>query len=126
MNAEEYVENVLKSESNDFEAIATRLADPTIIRLLHSAMGMSTEANEFLDHMKKVIFYGKDLDFVNIEEEIGDSDWYKGIGVDELQSSFSKIWRKNVAKLQARYEGKFNETKAENRDLDNERKILES
>ena len=125
IDSREYVEDVLRTESNDFGAISARLSDPTTIRLLHSAMGMSTEANEFLDHMKKVIFYGKELDFVNIEEEIGDSEWYKSIGVDELQSSFRKIWRKNIAKLKARYEGKFNETKAEDRDLDKERKILE-
>ena len=124
IESKEYVENVLKTESNDFDAIKERF-DPTIIRLLHGVMGMATEAGEMLDQLKKVLFYGKELDFVNLIEEMGDSSWYQAIICDELQVEFKEIWKKNIAKLKARYGDKFNESGALDRDLDNERKILE-
>lgn len=125
MTPEEYIKNVCKTESIDFEAIANRLQDHRLIRLLHGGMGLATEGGELIDQLKKHIFYGKPLDIVNILEELGDSDWYKGIIVDELQTDFSTIWERNIAKLKARYGDKFTETKAEGRDLEKERKILE-
>jgi len=126
MTPDEYIKNVVKTESVDFDAIADRLSNPHLIRLLHGAIGMATEAGELLDQLKKHIFYGKELDEINLVEELGDSDWYKGIIVDELQTSFEHIWKLNIEKLKKRYGNKkFAETKALGRDLDAERKILE-
>ena len=43
---------------------------------LHMAIGISTEAGELLDAYKKAFAYDKDIDIVNIVEEIGDQFWY--------------------------------------------------
>ena len=51
--------------------------------------------------------------------------WYIAILCDEIETPFEEIWEKNIAKLKRRYEGKFTEAKAENRDLKAEREILE-
>lgn len=130
MTPEEYIDNVLITESSDMEAIKKRLSDPNIIRILHAAMGMSTEANEILDMLKKHIFYGKSFDVINMEEELGDSNWYQAVAIHALRlrgyhTSFEQIWDKNIRKLRSRYGKGFSEKRAMERDLDKEREILE-
>jgi len=125
MDNKKYVEGVLKTESNNFEAIADRASQKRNVRLLHSAMGLSTEANELVDQMKKVIFYGKELDVTNFIEEVGDALWYLAVACDELGVSFEEVMELNINKLKARYGNKFTEDAALNRDLETERKILE-
>ena len=120
-----YIEKAIKTESKDFEKISNRLQDKSVIRLLHAGMGLATESAEFLDALKKAIYYGKELDKVNLAEEMGDILWYCAIVLDELGVSFEEVMEKNIAKLEARYPEKFTEEKAENRDLKTERDILE-
>jgi NTP pyrophosphatase (non-canonical NTP hydrolase) len=124
MKAKEYEKNALRTESNDFKAISSRL-DNGKIRLLHAAMGFQTEAAEFTDMLKKHIFYGKSLDEVNLKEELFDMTWYMAIALDELGYTFEEGFQTNIDKLKARYPEKFTEDKANNRDLDTEREILE-
>lgn len=95
------------------------------MNLLHAAMGIGTEAGELLDAFKRNIFYGKDLDVVNIKEEVGDIMWYVAILLRELDLDFHEILDLNIKKLRARFPDKFTEKDALNRDLDQERDILE-
>lgn len=125
MNNSDYKENALRTESNDFEVIGARMHEVENIRLLHAAMGMQTEAGEFTDQLKKHIFYGKSLDKVNLSEEIGDMLWYIAIASDVLDVDLSQIMQTNIDKLRVRFPEKFTEEKAENRNLDEERDILE-
>lgn len=94
-------------------------------RLLHAAMGLSTEANEFLDPIKKHLFYGKPLDLVNLKEELGDMLWYMAIAMNALDTTFEAEMTRVINKLKVRYPDKFTEHDAINRDLTAERKKLE-
>ena len=125
MNSKEYIEQAKRTESVNFSDIAKRLNTPKMMRLLHGAMGVSTEAGELLDAIKKHVYYGKPLDEVNIFEEIGDLFWYLAILSDELGFDFEKIMAKNIDKLQARYKDKFSEESAINRNLNKERSTLQ-
>jgi NTP pyrophosphatase (non-canonical NTP hydrolase) len=125
MNSKEYIKDAIKTESREFQAMDQRLGDHGIKRLLHAGIGLSTESGEFLDALKKHIFYGKELDRVNLAEEIGDLFWYLAIASDELNIDFESVMNKNIEKLKARYGDKFSEEKAEKRDLETERIILE-
>jgi NTP pyrophosphatase (non-canonical NTP hydrolase) len=125
MNAKEYKQQALRTESNDFSSIKSRMASSDSIRLLHAAMGMQTEVAEFTDMLKKHIFYGKPLDLINLKEELFDTTWYMAIALDVLEGSFEEGFQKNIDKLKARYPEKFSEEKAINRDLKKERSILE-
>lgn len=120
-----YVEQALKTESLSKE-VADRLNDQKTIRLLHAAMGMVTEAAEFLDNLKKHIFYGKVIDYFNLAEEIGDQMWYVAIGSDALEIKVDDVLDNNILKLKTRYPERFDAKAAMNRDLEAERKILES
>jgi NTP pyrophosphatase (non-canonical NTP hydrolase) len=126
MDPTEYAAKVLATESMDFDKIRERLNDNGAIRLLHTALGLASEAGEFVDALKKHLFYGKEIDAINLLEELGDHLWYIGIGLNELGFSMEEGFARNIAKLQERYKGKFGETQAENRDLDAERKTLET
>lgn len=125
MNSKQYISDATRTESTNFEAMNTRLNDDGLKRLLHAGIGLSTESGEFLDALKKHIFYGKELDKVNLAEEMGDLFWYMAIVADELGFEFEEVMERNITKLKARYGDKFSEEKAEKRDLDTERGILE-
>lgn len=62
MDSKKYMSDAIRTESRDFDAMNTRLLDDGVKRLLHAGIGLSTEAGEFLDALKKHIFYGKELD----------------------------------------------------------------
>jgi NTP pyrophosphatase (non-canonical NTP hydrolase) len=106
-------------------AVVSRLDDTQVIRLLHGAMGLCTEAGELQDQLKKHIFYGKPLDVVNIAEECGDLFWYLAETLTAIDARFIDVMHRNIEKLRARYPEKFTEDKAINRDLDAERAVLE-
>lgn len=125
MDSKNYIQDAIRTESRDFTAMNGRLENDGTKRLLHAGIGLSTEAGEFLDALKKHIFYGKELDRVNLKEEMGDLFWYLAIACDELEVPFETLMERNIEKLKARYGEKFSEEKAENRNLDQEREILE-
>lgn len=115
-----YVSAAIRTEPHDLEPIKERLMNHDTIRLLHAAMGMATEAGEFLDMVKKHVFYGKSLDFKNGKEELGDQLWYIALGISVLKENFDAILTGNIEKLRKRYPEKFDENHAINRNTDNE------
>ena len=54
-------------------------------RVAHALRGIVTEVGELVDAYKKHLYYGKELDVVNIKEEIGDCFWYIALATDALQ-----------------------------------------
>ena len=123
----DYIEQAIRTESADFEAIARRLTGTEeSMRLLHAAMGIATESGELLDMLKKRFFYGKPVDRVNAIEEMGDLCWYMAIACDVLGVSFEEIMAINIAKLKKRYPERFEEEQAVTRDLGEERQVLET
>ena len=94
-------------------------------RLLHAATGLATEAGEFLDPIKKLLFYGKPLDEVNLKEEIGDILWYVAIACDALDTDIDTEMRRVIDKLKTRFPNQFTAFDAINRDLKTERSVLE-
>ena len=95
-------------------------------RLLHAALGCVTEAGELADQMKKAVVYGRDLDKVNFVEELGDLLWYITLACNVLDISLAEVMMINTKKLQKRYPHQFDKALEVNRDLEGERKILDS
>lgn len=120
MDIKTYLKESEKTLSKDF------FVDDKKAVLLHSAIGLCTESSEVLDAFKKSLYYGKELDLVNIKEELGDIMWYMAIMMRELDLDMEVILETNINKLRKRYGEKFDKQKSENRDLKAERKVLES
>jgi len=92
-------------------------------RLFHAIIGMATESTELLEALD---FTGEKMDGVNLLEECFDMDWYQFILLDELGADLKQVWKTGFAKLKKRYPEKFTSENALERDLDGERKILET
>ncbi len=87
--------------------------------LLTSAMGMSGEAGEFSEIVKKIMFHSKPITpelQEHMAKELGDQVWYwtnacRALGLDPNQ-----VIANNVSKLESRYPGgTFNAASSETR-----------
>jgi len=76
-------------------------------KLGHFVIGLATEAAELLDAYKKHRYYDRELDTVNMKEEIGDMMWYLLQLCDELGYSIEQAKVDNIAKLSKRYPDGF-------------------
>ena len=120
----EFVDGVTSEQSKDYEAFVYRIQElegqefPTE-RLLTAAVGMSAEAGEFTEIVKKIVFQGKPVNEENLfhmKRELGDIMWYVAQSCMGLNTSIDEIIEMNVEKLKARYPGgEFDVRKSENR-----------
>jgi NTP pyrophosphatase (non-canonical NTP hydrolase) len=94
------------------------------IDVIHSIIGMATEAGELLELLYRVM-QGEEFDVTNFKEELGDSQWYQAVGINAVNSSFEEIQARIIAKLQVRYKEKFTTEECLDRDLAAERLVLE-
>ena len=71
---------------------------------VNMVLGIAVEAGELVDAIKKWSIYNKDLDMINVKEELGDLAFYM-VGLMELFGiSLTDVIQGNVAKLQKRYD----------------------
>jgi NTP pyrophosphatase (non-canonical NTP hydrolase) len=120
----EFVDAVTSKESQDYSNFTARLFQleregfPTQ-RLLTAAVGMSAEAGEFTEVVKKIIFQGKPVNEDNIfhlKRELGDIMWYVAQACIGLGISLEEVIEMNVDKLKSRYPGgEFDVHYSENR-----------
>jgi len=120
-----YIEEAKVTDVQNYGAVQERCVDHKTLKILHGAIGLSTESGEILDCIKKHLFYGKPLDLVNLKEELGDIFWYCALLAGELGITFDEVQDVNIQKLRARFPNKFNEYDATHRDIEKERYILE-
>ncbi len=73
------------------------------IDMVHAVLGISGEAGEILDAIKKHTIYGKDLDRENVIEELGDMEFYLEQLRQRLNISREETLEANIAKLGTRY-----------------------
>ena len=128
VDTERYVDFVREGTSNEsvhYAALLTRMNnleledDCNIPPLITAAFGLTAEAGEFTEVVKKIILQGKPYNEENIfhmKRELGDICWYLAQACMALDTSFDEIMEMNVDKLKARYPGgEFDVHKSENR-----------
>jgi NTP pyrophosphatase (non-canonical NTP hydrolase) len=123
----EFVSKVTSPASSDKDAFVSRIQELEdggleIHRLLTGAVGISAEAGEFMEIVKKIIFQGKPANEDNIEHlkiELGDILWYVAQACLALDISLEELTDMNIKKLSKRYpEGMFDAYFSENRAAD--------
>jgi NTP pyrophosphatase (non-canonical NTP hydrolase) len=72
--------------------------------LIHAAMGVSGEAGELLDAVKKAVIYRIPLNVENVIEELGDLEFFMEQIRAELGIPREETLAANMAKLAKRYE----------------------
>ena len=121
----EFVRQTTSPASSDFAALLTRLteleasADADVPRLMTAAFGISAEAGEFTEVIKKIFLQGKPYNEDNVfhlKRELGDICWYIAQACMALDTTFEEVLQLNYEKLSARYpEGTFDVFRSENR-----------
>lgn len=99
-------------------------------RLLHAVIGCNSETGEQADALLAAWVAQAPVDRVNFAEEVGDGLWYQAVAADELGIPFNVLFEQNITKLQdkknGRYkQGSFDVDGANNRNLADERVLLE-
>jgi NTP pyrophosphatase (non-canonical NTP hydrolase) len=121
----EFVRQTTSPASSDLAALLARIAelettaDADVPRLITAAFGLSAEAGEFTEVVKKIVLQGKPYNADNVfhmKRELGDICWYLSQAFMALDTNFEEILQMNYEKLSARYpEGSFDVYKSENR-----------
>ncbi len=123
-NYVDFVKQTTSEASLDYVFMATRIAEleangTNTSQLLTAALGLSAEAGEFTEVVKKIVFQGKPYNEDNVfhmKRELGDICWYLAQAFMALDTNFDEILDMNIEKLSARYpDGAFNEYYSENR-----------
>ncbi len=87
-------------------------------RLLTATLGLSAEAGEFGDLVKKCIFQGKELNEENklhMKKELGDIMWYMAQACLALGVTLDDVIKTNIEKLEKRYPNGFEKIRSENK-----------
>jgi len=121
----DFVAQTTSAESTNLPVLISRMTkldvedDADVTRLLTAALGLSAEAGEFTEVVKKIILQGKPYNEDNVfhlKRELGDICWYMAQALMALDSNFNEILEMNYEKLSARYpKGHFDVYHSENR-----------
>jgi len=120
----EFVRQTTSPASSEYPKLLDRLNElkaqgADVSRLLTAAFGMSAEAGEFTEVVKKIFLQGKPYTEENVfhmKRELGDLCWYLAQACMALDITFEEVLEMNYEKLSARYPaGAFDVYRSENR-----------
>ena len=81
-------------------------------RAIHAILGISGEAGELVDAVKRTVVYHEPLDRQNLKEELGDLLYYVGLLMSDNDWTLDEVLRENMGKLQKRYPDGYNNADA--------------
>ena len=121
----EFVRQTTSPASSNYAELLSRFSqlevqsDVDVPRLLTAALGITAEAGEFTEVVKKIFLQGKpysEESVFHMKRELGDICWYLAQACMALDTNFREIMEMNYEKLSARYpEGTFDVYRSENR-----------
>lgn len=99
-------------ELEEYQKLAARTDGPLNkkydhIHSLHMTMGITTELGKLTDIFKKNLTYGKEIDWNNVGEEIGDIMWYLVNFCGHNNINLNYEFEKNIKKLIAKFPDNF-------------------
>jgi len=97
-------QEMVKVLAKNGDTIAEELTG-TEAHIIHMVMGISGEAGELLDAIKKATIYRKPIDMENVIEELGDIEFYMEGLRQKLNITRDETIVANMDKLGKRYEG---------------------
>ena len=120
----EFVRQTTSPASSEYPKLVERLNElegqgADVSHLMTAAFGMSAEAGEFTEVVKKIFLQGKPYTEENVfhmKRELGDLCWYLAQACIALNITFEEVLEMNYEKLSARYPaGSFDVYRSENR-----------
>lgn len=101
---------------NEYQQAALRTANPECKNLSNIGLGLTGEAGEVADLIKKHLHHGHELDTAHVAKELGDVAWYLAVGAHIIGYELENILQMNVDKLMARYPEGFDSERSQHRD----------
>jgi NTP pyrophosphatase (non-canonical NTP hydrolase) len=120
----DFVAKVTSKPSTDLNVLIARLQElqdlgANVPQLITASHGISAEAGEFTEIVKKCLYQGKPYNEENIiwlRKELGDILFYLQLACTALGVTIDEVLQMNFEKLSARYpEGTFTVNRSENR-----------
>jgi len=120
----EFVKQTTSAPSLNYPVLSARLSEleasgANVTQLMTAAFGLTAEAGEFTEVVKKIFLQGKPYTEENVfhmKREVGDIMWYVAQACMALDISLDDVIQMNFEKLSARYpEGAFTIERSENR-----------
>lgn len=102
--------------ANEYQRKAMRTATHKCYDLANAALGLTGEAGEVADIIKKHLYQGHDLYPSEVIEELGDVIWYVALMADYFNVTLGFVMQQNITKLKARYPEGFDPVRSVNRE----------
>ncbi|QDU33582.1 MazG nucleotide pyrophosphohydrolase domain protein [Poriferisphaera corsica] len=109
------------SSLNDYQSATATTANEALSTphnkdgLINCALGLTGEAGEFADAIKKHIFHGHPLDTDHLNKELGDILFYLARAAALLNLDLDRVANTNLKKLRNRYPKGFSQSDSINR-----------
>lgn len=100
---------------NEYQKLAMRTANGRCFNLANAGLGLSGEAGEATDIIKKHLFHGHILCPEHLAKELGDVMWYVALNATLIGYDLDGIMQMNIDKLKARYPEGFSEYDSQHR-----------
>lgn len=92
-------------EFSEYQKLAkTTAVYPDEYKIYYPALGLTSEAGEIANKVKKRMRGDGELDREDLEKELGDALWYLGMMCNDLGLDLDSIAIKNLEKLKSRKE----------------------
>lgn len=103
-------------DANEYQRLAMRTATHKCYDLANAALGLTGEAGEVADIIKKHLYQGHGLCPDEVIEELGDVIWYVALMADCFNVTLGFVMQQNITKLKARYPEGFDPVRSVNRE----------
>lgn len=103
---------------NEYQELAMRTSNAKLStqeHLINGALGLTGEAGEVADLVKKWTMQGHIIDVDHIVKELGDVCWYIAETATAIGYGMEEIMQRNIEKLKARYPDGFDPEKSRHR-----------
>lgn len=101
---------------NDYQTISSRTANKHDYELANYGLGITGEAGEVADLIKKSVFHGHEIDKQNVKKELGDVLWYLSQIATLAGLTLEEVATANIDKLMKRYPDGFSRERSVNRE----------
>lgn len=92
---------------DEFQELGRRTRNNEDDALVNATLGLTGEAGEVAEHVKKAIFHGRGIDRDHMRDELGDVLFYLAWLADVVDLSLDDVMNRNVEKLRERYPDGF-------------------
>lgn len=100
----------------EYQSLAMRTADEQARNLNVVGLGITGEAGEVADLIKKHLYHGHDMDYYELVKELGDVMWYVALGCEVAGVDIDYVMQVNIQKLKERYPEGFSSERSINRE----------